>query len=230
MNIENPEMNQLKLYWAPGACSFVAHSMLNLTGAPFDQQMVNLRKGEQHAPEYLALNPNAQVPLLTVANATGTEPLTQIVAIVQYLDALYPSAGILPQAAWPRAKALELLAWMNNTGHPTFTHVFMPQKFAASDAAVAEIRIHNAARFGVLLAELNTRAAKLNTDYMLGEQLSAVDAYALTLARWGTIAGHPPEANPELWRYLARVAAHPAIAQTMESERIQLDMSAYKVV
>ncbi|MFP5325790.1 MAG: glutathione S-transferase N-terminal domain-containing protein, partial [Gammaproteobacteria bacterium] len=81
----------LKLFYAPGACSFVPHAMLELAGAPFEPMMVKLHKGEQKSPEYLALNPKGQVPVLV---ADG-KPLNQIVAICDYLDRRFPKAGLL---------------------------------------------------------------------------------------------------------------------------------------
>ncbi|MDP2094934.1 MAG: glutathione S-transferase family protein, partial [Hydrogenophaga sp.] len=52
----------LKLFFAPGACSFVPHAMLELAGTTFEPVSVKLHKGEQRSPEYLALNPRGQVP------------------------------------------------------------------------------------------------------------------------------------------------------------------------
>ena len=56
----------LKLFFAPGACSFVPHAMLELAGAAFEPVSVKLHKGEQRSAEYLALNPRGQVPVLPV--------------------------------------------------------------------------------------------------------------------------------------------------------------------
>jgi len=36
---------------------------------------------------------------------------------------------------------------MNNTAHPTFTHVFMPEKFAEGEAAQAELKRFNASLY-----------------------------------------------------------------------------------
>ena len=54
----------LKLYYASGACSFVPHSMLEMAGATFEPVAVKLHRGEQKSPEYLAINPRGQVPVL----------------------------------------------------------------------------------------------------------------------------------------------------------------------
>jgi glutathione S-transferase len=59
----------LKLYFAPGACSFVPHVLLEASGAAFEPVMVKLHKGEQQSPEYRAINPRAQVPVLVDGTA-----------------------------------------------------------------------------------------------------------------------------------------------------------------
>ena len=60
----------MKLYYGPGACSFVPHVGLEAikaaTGEDFESQSVKLHKGEQQTPDYLALNPLGLVPVLVV--------------------------------------------------------------------------------------------------------------------------------------------------------------------
>ncbi|MGH8720730.1 MAG: glutathione S-transferase family protein, partial [Burkholderiales bacterium] len=130
----------IELYFAPGACSFVPHVGLEAvkaaTGEDFKPNLVKLHKGENKTPEYLAMNPNGQVPVLV---ADG-KPLNQIVAVCDYIDRRYPKAGLLPTEPWARAQALSQLAWMNNTVHPTFTRWFRSSSFAESDAAQAELK------------------------------------------------------------------------------------------
>ncbi len=130
----------IELYFAPGACSFVPHVALEAikaaTGQAFEPKLVKLHKGEHRTPEYLAMNPNGQVPVLV---ADG-KPLTQIVAICEFLDRSFPKAGLLPTEPWARAQALSQLAWMNNSVHPTFTHVFRAAEFAESEAAQADVK------------------------------------------------------------------------------------------
>ncbi|HEY7240454.1 MAG TPA: glutathione S-transferase N-terminal domain-containing protein, partial [Burkholderiales bacterium] len=75
-------MSALELYFAPGACSFVPHVGLEAAGLSFEPKLVKLHRGESRTPEYLAMNPNGQVPVLVVDG----RPLTQIVAICEYID------------------------------------------------------------------------------------------------------------------------------------------------
>ena len=209
----------LKLFFAPGACSFVPHAMLELAEVAFEPSMVKLHKGEQRSPEYLALNPRGQVPVLV----DGDEVVTQIVAILLYLDEKMPMAGILPPAGLERARALQVLAWMNNTVHPTFTHVFMPQKFTDDDAAQKAIREFGAARYRELLGEIEAMAVQA-APWMVGVRPGALDAYALTLLRWGGHAGINPADFPATWALVQRFAELPGVARAIERERLQLNV------
>lgn len=214
----------LKLYYAPGACSFVPHVMLEMSGAAYEPALVKLHKGEQNSDEYKAVNPRGQVPVLV----QDGQVITQIVAIVLHLDQTFPQVGMLPAEPMARAQALSILAWMNNTVHPTFTHVFMPQKFTDQPEAQAAIKDWNTGLYRQLLAELQgfvQAATARGQRWLSGDRCGALDAYALTLARWGTIAGIAPEAHPELWAHVQRVAAEPAVARVIERERLQLNMS-----
>ncbi|MDP1684240.1 glutathione S-transferase family protein [Hydrogenophaga sp.] len=209
----------LKLYFAPGACSFVPHAMLELAEVAFEPSMVKLHKGEQRSPDYLALNPRGQVPVLV----DGDEVVTQIVAILLYLDEKMPMAGILPSAGLERARALQVLAWMNNTVHPTFTHVFMPQKFTDDEAAQKAIREFGAARYRELLGEIEALAEQAS-PWMVGVRPGALDAYALTLLRWGGYAGINPVDFPATWGLVQRFAELPAVARAIEREKLQLNV------
>lgn len=209
----------LKLFFAPGACSFVPHAMLEMAGVEFEPVSVKLHKGEQRSAEYLAMNPRGQVPVLV----DGDDVITQIVTILLHLDAKLPEAGILPASGMARTRALETLTWMNNTVHPTFTHVFMPQKFTDDEAAQNAIRGFAVARYRELLGEIEAMASRA-VPWMVGERPGALDAYALTLLRWGGYAGIDPTTFPKTWELAQRFAALPAVARAIEREKLQLNV------
>jgi glutathione S-transferase len=213
----------LKLYFAPGACSFVPHVALELikaaTGDDFEPQLVKLHKGEQRTPEYLAINPQGQVPVLMVDG----RPLTQIIAICDYLDRRYPQVGLLPAEAWARAEAMSLFAWMNNTMHPTFTHVFMPFHFAADEAAKQDVQRVGLETYRRYLERLEARVGKAS-PYLFGERVCVLDAYTLTLFRWGGLGGIDPAGFPACRAFVQRLAEVPAVAAVLARERVPLDM------
>jgi len=213
----------LKLYFAPGACSFVQHALLESAGASYEPVMVKLHKGEQNEEAFRAINPRGQVPVLVDGDTT----ITQIVAIVQYLDAKFPQQGFLPQDLLARTKVLETLAWMNNTVHPTFTHVFMPYKFAGTPEAQAELKSFNAKVYAGLLGEIEEmakQAAERGQPFLGGAKFGPLDAYALTLLRWGGFAQIDPTGYPALWTHVQKVAQLPGVAKAIERERLQLNL------
>jgi maleylpyruvate isomerase len=81
---------------------------LNLKGLPAERRLVHLRRGEQRAEAYLAVNPQGLVPTLI----DGNVHLTQSLAIIEYLDEKHPSPPLLPPGAadraWVRSIALAI--------------------------------------------------------------------------------------------------------------------------
>jgi len=213
----------LKLYFGPGACSFVPHTLLEASGAAFEPVLVKLHKQENLGPEFKAINPRGQVPVLV----DGGETITQILAIVTWLDAKFPECHFLPREPLARTRVLETLAWMNNTAHPMFTHVFMPYKFAESEETKAELKRFAAAQFAPVLAELESlaqRAANEGRPFLGGGHFGPLDPYALTLLRWGGFAGYDPTKSPALWAHVQKLAALPHVARAIERERLQLNV------
>lgn len=193
--------------------------LLSMLKLPFETVVLDTEKKEHKTPEFLKLNPRGQVPVLV----DGGEAITQIVAILLHLDAKLPQAGILPAAGMARTRALSTLMWMNNTVHPTFTHVFMPYKFTDDEAAQKAIRDFARKTYRDLLGEIEAMAAKAS-PWLCGNQPTALDAYALTLLRWGGYAEIDPTTLPALWDLAQRFAALPAVARVVERERLQLNV------
>ena len=210
----------MKLYFAPGACSFVPHALLEMAGAEFEPVLVKLHKGEQNEEAFRSVNPRGQVPVLV----DGGETITQIAAIVTYLDAKFPDQHYLPRDALARTRVLETLAWMNNTVHPTFTHVFMPFKFAGTPEAQAELKSFNAKVYAGLLGEIEAMAKKAGAGFLAGDRFGPLDAYALVLLRWGGFAQIDPTSYPALWAHVQKIAQLPGVARAIERERLQLNL------
>jgi maleylpyruvate isomerase len=73
---------------------------LNLKGLAYEYIAVHLTKGEQRAEPYLALNAQALVPTLV----DGDAPLTQSLAIIEYLNERHPEPPLLPTTPAGRAR------------------------------------------------------------------------------------------------------------------------------
>jgi len=82
------------------SASYRVRIALNLKGLSAEQVSHHLRKGEQRAPAYVAINPQGFVPTL---QADGIN-LTQSLAIVEWLDDTHPVPPLLPKDPLARAK------------------------------------------------------------------------------------------------------------------------------
>ena len=104
----------LVLYYAPVACSLVPYVTLTEAGAPFEVRPVNMGKRLQMSPDYLKVNPKHKVPVLVIDG----EPLTENVAIQQWIHRTYPQAKLLPADPMKELKAISLMAWCASGIHP----------------------------------------------------------------------------------------------------------------
>lgn len=106
---------QLHGYWRSSA-AWRVRIALALKGLPAEAVPVHLLRdgGQQHAASYHALNPMELVPTLVVDGRA----LTQSLAIVEWLEEVYPSPSLLPGDAWARARAREIALSIACDIHP----------------------------------------------------------------------------------------------------------------
>jgi maleylpyruvate isomerase len=88
---------------------------LNLKGLSADHLPHHLRKGEQCAPAYLAINPQGLVPTL---ENDGGAVLTQSLAIIEWLDETHPEPPLLPKDPLQRAKVRAFAMALACDTHP----------------------------------------------------------------------------------------------------------------
>ena len=86
------------------------------------------------------------------------------------------------------------------------------------------MKVFNTQVYKGLLSELDTLVQSSTSPWLFGENIGPVDAYALTLTRWGSIAGIDPSTYPALWAHVQKVSAHKAIGVVIERERLQLNL------
>src|SRR5579871_4158988 len=93
----------MKLYWAPRTRSFSALWLMEETGQPYERVLIDISKGAQKTPEYLAINPMGKVPALR----DGETALAEVAAICAYVAERVPEAKLAPSLGDPlRAKYL----------------------------------------------------------------------------------------------------------------------------
>lgn len=111
----------MKLYgYFRSSASYRVRIALNLKGLDYEQAAVHLVKngGEQLAPAFRALNPDALVPVLQDELEGETANLTQSMAIMEYLDEVYPDISLLPSTPLDRAYVRSLALAIACEIHP----------------------------------------------------------------------------------------------------------------
>jgi GSH-dependent disulfide-bond oxidoreductase len=170
-------------------------------GLAYDLRSVNIRKGGQKAPDYLALNPNAKVPLLI----DGDLVLPESGAILVHLA---ERAGrLLPTDPATRARTFEwLFVQLSGTG-PAFGQSGYWQKLASDRNQPAIARYQGEAdRLADLIdAHLATHEWFAGSDYTIAD-----------IAHFGwfwrrEFAGISFEDRPNLARWYAAMDARPAV-------------------
>jgi glutathione S-transferase len=90
---------QLYGYWRSMAV-YRVRVALNLKNVPVHEIPIDLGMDEQLTPTFLGVNPEGAVPALIEA---GQPPITQSIAILEYLDERYPEPPLLPKDLRGRA-------------------------------------------------------------------------------------------------------------------------------
>jgi maleylacetoacetate isomerase len=105
---------QLYAFWRSMA-AYRVRVALKLKGIVSQEIAVDLDAGEQFAPAFLAVNPEGAVPALV---ESGQAPITQSIAILEYLEERYPEPPLLPTGLHERARVRSLAALVASDTHP----------------------------------------------------------------------------------------------------------------
>jgi maleylacetoacetate isomerase len=97
------------------SAAFRVRIALNLKGIVVDHAFRHLRKGEQGAPDYVAINPQKLVPALILDSG---QVLTQSLAILEYLEETHPAPPLLPKDPVDRARVRSLALIPTADIHP----------------------------------------------------------------------------------------------------------------
>lgn len=98
-------MTQPVLYgYFRSSAAYRVRAALTWKGVSFETRPVHLVKGEQCAPDYLALNPQGLVPALSIDGHV----LGQSMAILEYIEETRPEPALLPKGAFARG----MVRWM----------------------------------------------------------------------------------------------------------------------
>lgn len=201
----------IELYFWPTPNGHKITIMLEECGLPYEVKYVNIMRGDQFAPEFLAISPNNRMPAIVDPEGPGGEPISvfESGAILQYLGR--KTGMFYPADERARVEVEQWLFWqMANLGPMAgqchHFRNYAPEKLPyAIDRYVNEVnRI-----YGVM----DTRLA--NRDYLAGEY-SIADMACYPWVRPYKNLGQDLAEFPNLEAWFKRIHDRPAVAKAVK--------------
>lgn len=179
---------------------------------PYESIAIDMSKQEQHAPEFLAMNPNGVVPALLIGPGRS---LYESSTICEYLDELHPQPPLRPSDPYERAVMRNFVRWTDEKSLPNllilnWSIALQPGASQWSDAQLQEklARIPTAERREAWIRIARQPYTEEEKAAALGKLLQLVDKMEQMLAASTWLVGD---------RYsLADIAAVPFIARIDE--------------
>lgn len=199
----------MRLYiFPPSARALAVVALKDHLGLDCEVQRIDLGRGDQLTPEYLALNPNSKMPTLEDDGFVVWESN----AILFYMATKRPDSGLWPVDVKGQAAVVRWLAWESAHWDAESCGMVAYEKaskavlgLGAPDPAFIARGEQNFARFAAVL----DGSLKGNT-WLVGERLTIADFSIGGLVPSAKGFGLPVEKFPEIVRWYDRLAALPA--------------------
>lgn len=198
----------MKLYTHPASTTSRPVMMFAADeGVALEHEVVDLFTGAQYQPPYLAINPNAQVPVLDDDGFI----LTESSAILKYL-ADKTGSRAYPQDLKARARVNEAMDWFNTGFYRTFgyglCYAQLLDAYKAPDAQwqqkMVEANRENCAKY---LRVLNDWF--LRTPYVCGDEITLADYLGSGIVSLGDVIGCAFADYPNIAAWYERMRARP---------------------
>lgn len=182
-------------------------------GLAYEQENWGMPLRDPKVPEFMALNPNAQVPVLV----EGDFVLWESIAVMLYLNEAHGQGRLLPKDAKMRAIAMQWLLWQTTEmgSHWAYALMAIVRKAPGFDDT-----LKLADNIGGWTRKMTIIEAHLadGRDFVAGDSFTLADiAIALGLHRWFAIPfEHAP--MPASEAYYRRMGQRPAAAKWLTAE------------
>jgi glutathione S-transferase len=179
-------------------------------GISFEKVEVNLFGGEHKQPAYGEITPRRQVPTLVYGEGDKAITLYESVAIIQFIDDIYPEPPLMPPVSEPamRAKALVRLA--------EFQQKLDPKNIFGSVIFRGQTREQLGERVDALLEELPRWDAYVGDGpFLCGEQFTLADIAVFPLLMHFEAIGYDyAKHTPSLFAFMNKCKARPSVVQS----------------
>ncbi|MHB8418279.1 MAG: glutathione transferase GstA [Myxococcales bacterium] len=197
----------MKLYYAPGACSFAPHVALREAGLPFSLVRYDIPTGQlEGGGKLTAINDKGYVPVLLFDDGAK---LTEVAVVLQWIADQVPESGLAPPAGtMERYRLAEWLNFIATEIHKPYWPLFHQGTETERQAS----KQHLARRFAWVQEKLGDQ------PFLTGDRFTVADAYLLTVLNWTRPAGIDISAWPKLEAYRKRMRDRPSVRASLEAE------------
>ena len=189
----------MKLYdYLPSGNSYKVRLLLSYLGIPYTHVPIDIIKGETQTPEYLAMNPAGQIPVLQLGDG---RTLAESNAILTFLAEDTP---YLPVNHFDRAKVLQWMFWEQYRHEPSIAVARYISHYAPErEGELPVLREKGHAALAVMETHLEGQSFFVGT----GPSLADISLYAYTHVAGE--AGFDLSHYPNVSAWCARMAEHP---------------------
>ncbi len=195
----------MRLYFAPGTISVAVAIALKEAGLTTELVRLSFQEGDQMKPDYLAINPKGRVPTLEVSG----EYLTETGALLDYVAALAPGAGLVPDAPLDAAHMRGVMYYLASTMHVNHAHKMRGHRWADSAESHADMKAKVPETMRASAAYVEAHC--LRGDYVMGDQFSIADPYLFICCNWLEGDGVDISEFPAISAFLTRMRARPSV-------------------
>ena len=199
----------LRFYYSPGSSAVAAHILLEEVGAEYEACCVSIADGAHKQAEYLARNPKGRIPFLE----TSEGGLSENPAILEYVAALYPEAGCVPDGVFVQAQARSLCAYLCATAHVAFAHHHRGSRWAQQETSLRDMQAQVAGNLRECAAYLEDTLDF--APWALGAGYTFCDPYVFQFTRWLEKVGVDVAAYPRLAVHRREMLARPAVRRVL---------------
>ena len=202
----------IDLYAAGTSNGMRARIALEECGLPYKLNFIDLSKGEHKTPQFLALNPNAQIPVIVDHEGPGGKPVTLAQSTAILLYCAEKSGKFLPKDPAAKPAVMQALMSASTDVTPVFGALTaMANAKPPHEPSVQAFKDRLRGFFKVWDDLLGKR------KYAGGEEISVADL-SLYAGYWRTKGAQPAlvEGLPNLGKWADQMAARPAIQRAIK--------------
>ena len=195
----------MQLYYAPRTISVAVAIALEEAGLEYEAIKLDFAGGEQTKPAYKQINPKGRVPALVVDGGI----LTETGALLEFVAAKAPEAGLVPPDPVMAARMREVMFYLASTMHVKHAHKLRGHRWADKKSSWKDMKDKVAQTMTESCTYISLSG--LRGPFVLGEAFSLADAYLFVVCSWLEGDGVDVSAFSKIVAFREAMEARPSV-------------------